>query len=259
MTGIVEFAVRQFENLNVTPLQAVLYIVLIYASLGVLAAITGYRIGKKPDKINSGEKLHSPALIPDTGWDTLAPGQRFHLYLLYVHLIALPVFLFIFNSLGLHPLTLVLCFAYILFCLLWYKRIKYRLMKPFFWIHLLLIAALAGVFWKSPESAAASSRWEGWIMGGGLVLRAILVITSFSALSAELRNPRLKTFLFKFGSGKIYNAVSMAFSALPLMMDRGVSGKSFLANPFRALRKTIHDADDWLHVLQQQNHNQTSK
>ena len=50
-------------------------------------------------------------------------------------------------------------------------------------------------------------------MGGGLVLRAILVITGFSAL--------------------------------PLMMDRGVSGKSFLANLFRALQKIILDADDW--------------
>jgi hypothetical protein len=68
-----------------------------------------------------------------------------------------------------------------------------------------------------------------------------------------LRNPRLKKFLFRLGSQKIYNAVSMAFSALPLMMERGVSGKAFLASPVRALRCTILDANEWLYVFQQQN------
>ena len=140
-------------------------------------------------------------------------------------------------------------FAYILFCLLWYRRIKYRLMKPIFWIHLLILGVLAGFFWESFDAGAESSRWDGWIIGSSLVLRAILVITGVSALSTELRNPGLKTFLFRYGFKKIYNAVSMAFSALPLMMERGVSGRVFLANPFRAFRQMITDADHWLALI----------
>ena len=251
--NIFEFAVRQFKNLDVTPVQAVTYIILIYSALGILAAFTGYRIAKRTPRESPEEKLQVVPLKPNSGWDRPSSEQRFHLSLLILHLLILPVFLFFMNRFGLRPLPLSLSFAYILFCLLWYRRIKYRLMKPIFWIHLLLLGVLAGLFWESPDAAADTSRWNGWILGGSLILRAVLVITGFSALSTELRNPRMKTCLFRHGFRKIYNAVSMAFSALPLMMERGVSGKAFLANPFRALRRTILDADEWLHVFQQKN------
>jgi hypothetical protein len=166
-------------------------------------------------------------------------------------MLLLPVFLYAINKFGLQPLIIGIFAFYIAFCLIWYKRIKYRLMKPVFWIHLVIIGGMAGIFWKSPDTLPVSSRWEGWIMGLSLNLRAVLVVTGFSALSTELRNPRLKTFLFKFGFRKIYPALSMAFSALPFMMERGVSGKSFLLHPIRAIRNLLVDAGYWLYVIQQ--------
>ena len=110
---------------------------------------------------------------------------------------------------------------------------------------------MAGIFWKSHDTVPESGNWEGWIMGLSLNLRAVLVVTGFSALSTELRNPRLKSFLFKFGFSKIYAALSMAFSALPFMMERGVSGKDFLFHPIRAIRNLLADAGYWLYVIQQ--------
>jgi len=251
--NVFEFALRQFKNFDLTPERAVLYIILVYAALGLMAAFIGYRIGKKATGSNSGKVIRHNKLVPDTSWDFLAPGQRFYVFLLILHLVLLPALLFLLNSMGLHPVSLSLCIAYILFCLFWYERIKFRLFKPFFMIHLLIIGALAGFFWESPDSIGNSSHWEGWKMGFSLILRAILVISSFSALSTELRNPRLKTFLFKFGFKKIYFAVTMAFSILPLMIERGASGKSFLANPFKTLNRTLHEANEWLYVLQQKN------
>ena len=124
-------------------------------------------------------------------------------------------------------------------------------MKPVFWIHLIIIGIIAGIFWKSPDTVPESASLEGWIMGLSLNLRAVLVVTGFSALSTELRNPRLKSFLFKFGFSKIYAALSMAFSALPFMMERGVSGKDFLFHPIRAIRNLLADAGYWLYVIQQ--------
>jgi len=251
--NVFDFALRQFKNLDFTPERAFLYIILVYAALGVLAAFTGYRIGKKATGGISGKEIRHNKLVPDTSWDFLAPGQRFHVFLLILHLVLLPALLFLLNSIGLHPLSLSLCIVYILFCLLWYKRIKFRLLKPFFMIHLLIIGALAGFFWESPDSIGRSSNWTGWLMGISLILRAVLVISGFSALSTELRNPSLKTFLFKLGFKKIYYAITMAFSILPLMIERGASGKSFLANPFKTLHRTLLDANEWFYVLQQKN------
>jgi hypothetical protein len=45
----------------------------------------------------------------------------------------------------------------------------------------------------------------------------------------------------------------MAFSALPFMMEKGVSGKEFLAHPVRSIRNLLNDAGEWLYVIQQDN------
>jgi hypothetical protein len=248
-----EFTVRHFKNIDITPVQALLFIVLIYSLAGLLAAVIGYRIGRNPQRDDPVEEIQGNIPVPDSTWDSIAPGQSFSKFLLGIHLIVLPVLLFVNSNIGLKPLILALNIIYILFCLIHYNRIKYRLMKPIFWIHLVLIGVLAGLFWKSPETISGSFHLEGWIMGAGLILRALLVITSFSALSNELRNPELKSYLFKIGFNKIYTAISMAFSALPLMMENGPAGKIYVINPLKALRHNIMMADKWLYVLQQKN------
>ena len=245
------FAIRQFNNIDINPLQALLILVLIYAAIGILAALLATYIVKGITWESNDHILPQRNDLRGTNWDAPASGQNFHLPLLILHLLLLPVFLYAFNKLGLQPLIIGIFAFYIVFCLIWYKRIKYRLIKPVFWIHLVIIGVMAGIFWKSPDTVRESSRWEGWIMGLSLILRAVLVVTGFSALSTELRNPSLKSFLFKFGFSKIYAALSMAFSALPFMLERGVSGKDFLDHPVRAIRNLLADAGHWLYVIQQ--------
>jgi hypothetical protein len=245
------FAIRQFKSIDISPTQALLGLVLIYVAIGILAALLATYIGKGINRESKDHVLPKPNDLKGTNWDTPASGQNFYLPLLIIHLILLPVFLYAFNKLGLQPLIIGIFVIYIVFCLIWYKRIKYRLMKPVFWIHLIIIGLMAGIFWKSNNTIPDSSRWEGWGMGLSLIIRAVLVVTGFSALSTELRNPSLKSLLFKFGFHKIYTALSMAFSALPFMMERGVSGKDFLFHPIRAIRNLLADAGYWLYVIQQ--------
>ncbi len=245
------FAIRQFNNIDISPTQALLILVLIYVAIGILAALLATYIGKGINLERKDHPLPQANDLKGTNWDTTASGQKFYLPLLILHLILLPVFLYAFNRLGLQPLILGIFAIYIVFCLVWYKGIKYRLMKPVFWIHLIIIGLMAGIFWKSNDTIQGAISWEGWIIGLGLILRAILVVTGFSALSTELRNPSLKSFLFKFGFHKIYAALSMAFSALPFMMERGVSGRDFLFHPIRGIRSLLADAGNWLYVVQQ--------
>ena len=82
--NIFEFALKQFKNIDLTPERAVLYVILVYAALGVLAAISGYRIGKKATTGNPRKEIQHNKLVLDTSWDFLAPGQRFHMFLLFL-------------------------------------------------------------------------------------------------------------------------------------------------------------------------------
>jgi hypothetical protein len=245
------FATRQFNNIDISPAQALLILVLIYVSVGSLAGLLATYIGKGITKERKYHILPRPTDLKETTWDAPASGQKFYLPLLLLHLLLLPSFMYAFNILGFQPLIIGIFGVYIVLCLIWYQRIKYRLMKPVFWIHLIIIGLMAGIFWKANDTLPESSSREGWIMGLSLILRAVLVVTGFSALSTELRNPRLKSFLFKVGFHKIYAALSMAFSALPLMMERGVSGKVFLLHPIRGIRNLLGDAAYWLYVIQQ--------
>jgi hypothetical protein len=245
------FAIRQFNNIDISPAQALVILVLAYVAMGILAALLAIHIGKGIRMENKDHSLPRTNDQRGTDWETPASGQKFFLPLLIMHLVLLPLFLFIFNKLGFKPLIIGIFAGYIAFCLAWYKRIKFRLMKPVFWIHLIIIGIMAGIFWKSNDSMHDAGGLEGWIIGLGLILRAMLVVTGFSALSTELRNPRLKSFLFTFGFHKIYTALSMSFSALPFMMERGVSGKDFLFHPIRSIRKLMADAGYWLYVIQQ--------
>lgn len=245
------FAIRQFNNIDISPTQALLILVLIYVSIGILAGLLATYIGKGIAWESKDHILTPPTDLKGTNWDAPARGQNFYLPLLILHLLLLPVFLYAFNKIGFQALIIGVFTVYIVFCFIWYKRIKYRLIKPVFWIHLIIIGLMAGIFWKSNGTNTDAINWEGWIMGLSLILRAVLVVTGFSALSTELRNPRLKLFLFKFGFHKIYAALSMAFSALPFMMERGVSGKDFLLHPIRGIRYLLADAGYWLYVIQQ--------
>ena len=247
------FVIRQFNNIDITPITAFLILVLIYVITGIFATLLALYIGKGVDRESKDRNIPNQNDLRNTNWDAPASGQKFHLPLLILHLILLPVFLYSFNKSGLQPVIIGIFAIYIVFCLTWYNRIKYRLKKPVFWIHLIIIGLMAGIFWNSNDTVAASNRWEGWFMGLSLIIRAVLVVIGFSALSSELRNPSLKFFLFKFGFHKIYTALSMAFSALPFMMERGVSGKAFLFHPIRGIRNLLADAGYWLYVIQQHN------
>ena len=249
--NLFRFAIRQFDHIDISPAQALFMLVLVYAVIGVFAALLALYIGKGviPGSHSQGNPhIKAPG---NADWEAPAGDQKFYLPLLILHLFLIPVFLFAFGTTGLHPLITGIFVGYITFCLLWYKRIRYRLIKPVFWVHLVIIAVMAGFFWRSPGMVPGPGRLEGWIIGLGLILRAVLVVTGFSALSIELRNPGLKSFLFKLGFSQLYAALSMAFSTLPYMMEKGVPGKEFLAHPIRSIRYMLADAGQWLYVMQQ--------
>jgi hypothetical protein len=81
-------------------------------------------------------------------------------------------------------------------------------------------------------------------------LRATIIVSAFSGLSVEIRNPRVTRYLLGIGFGNAYAALSLSFNSLPAMLDRAASMSSFLKKPLLAFSKMILEAELWLECYQ---------
>jgi len=134
---------------------------------------------------------------------------------------------------------------------MYYKRIIHRLKKPFFWSQLLLMTLLAGLFWHSPEGSDFPTG-SGFMVGLEMSLRAVLIVSAFSGLSVEIRNPRVTRYLLEIGFGRAYAALSLAFNSLPAMLDRSATLSTFLKRPVYSFSRMLLEADMWLECYQTQ-------
>jgi hypothetical protein len=119
------------------------------------------------------------------------------------------------------------------------------LKKPFFWSQLIIMTAIAIFFWD-PAEAAAGNLKNGLLVGLEMSFRAIVVITSFSGLSVEIRNPAITNAVFNHGLTHFYFAVSLAFNSLPVMLDRSAKSSSFFKKPVQSFSNILYDAELWL-------------
>jgi len=244
------FIKNQLGLQEADPEDLILAILLIYIVLGALAALTGYLIGTQARKKN--RKGETPKQLSDpfaSSWQRTHPDRPFRLMLFFIHLIMIPFMLILINRFGLHPVTLVPSGLYLAALLFHYKRILKRLTKPFFWSQLVLMTLIAGFFWHPPEGSDYKFN-SGFLIGLEMSLRAVLIVSSFSALSVEIRNPRIINHLINQGFGNAYAALSLAFNSLPVMLDRSADFKKFIQKPWATFSALVFEAELWLESYQ---------
>ncbi len=117
-------------------------------------------------------------------------------------------------------------------------------------MQLLFITMLATLFWNNFDFSEQSTHWQGLLIGVKMNLRALLVVIGFTAISVELRSPKIKNYLFKKGFKKIYLSLSLAFNALPLMMNSMAKPRVFITSPLKSISIAISQADGWLMIFQ---------
>ncbi|MCX6223279.1 MAG: DUF2478 domain-containing protein [Bacteroidia bacterium] len=230
LNRLVQYAAKQLKIESVNGIDVLIILLVIYMVAGALAAITGWRVSE-----NIGEHKAQTA-----GWKIspertnrlfgFSERQSFSVILLAGHIIVLTILLLGMNRFGvqywLPPVA-----VYSLFCLLRYKRALYQLLRPRFWIQMILITLLSTILLQS----VATGHWfdrSGFEAGIMMNLRAFLVLTAFTALSTELKNPLVKALVFRKGFANLYKSVSLAFSVLPGIIE-------LTANNGR--RMTIHN------------------
>ena len=160
------------------------YLALVYVALGLASGIMGIRAGRILD---DQPRAALPGMNFRQGKEMeVLDSQRFYPALLVLHVLILVVVLFLLNDRPVYA-ALVLAIPYAGFVIFRYSHVLRRLLRPLLWIQLLVILAIAILFWNG---LSAGSVWdpEGLMVGLKMVMRALILVLAFSAISTELKN-----------------------------------------------------------------------
>ena len=252
--NIVNFALKQFGIEEAKPVEILLALLLVYAVFGILAALMGRYIGKKAISYQNAkydfnvQNKHER----DKDFFELKEGQKTSSLMLIIHIIAVPLGLYLLNAFETR-IGFAFIGTYIIAIGFIYRHALRRLRKPFFWLQLLIIVLLSALFWDVGNEEGKWFSLEGFWVGVEMIVRAIFIIIAFSAISVELRNEKVRNFIFNVGIGKFYKAVGMAFTALPMMISFLPGSKEIVRHPMQSLLKPLIMADEWLEILKKEN------
>jgi hypothetical protein len=246
---IFHFFAKQVRIENADPRTLVLIVLVTYTVMGITSALFGYIIGKKSIKPQLDRKDYHPEQIDHQNILSIDPTQQFSIYLFILHLFAIPVGLLAINFFS-KGLVVPLILLYSLFCVYKYKRSLRRLLKPVFWGQLMFILFIASINWKEISSGGPVFEQKNILIGLEMIIRAVFVVVAFSSLSVELRNPVVRETLFNKGFDKIYLALGLSFSALPLMIEAIPKPKFFFRYPLRSFSNMMMQAKEWQRVFE---------
>lgn len=250
--NIVNFALKQFGLEEAEPIQILVVMLIFYAIFGILAGILGYYIGHKSIKLKDHQndfKLDRP---PEKQQDffMIEKNKNTFIPLLIIHIIAIPTGLYLikyFNDFR----GFLFISLYILVFGFYYRNAMRKLRKPVFWMQLVIIILLAAFFWDTEKGEGIWVSMDGVFIGLEMIVRALFIVTAFTGISVELHNQSVRNFLFKIGFGQFYQAVGMAFGALPIMISLLPTSKEILKSPAKSLLKPLIMADQWVMVFKE--------
>ncbi len=245
LKGMYDFFIRHLRLSDHHPVWLLFFIAALYLLAGVIAAVLGYRSGnrylyqQKTEESAKKVSLQAVNLVRSTG----KPGA-YSIYSLVLAIISMSLCLLLLNNNWIIP-ALIVAFFFLGFSFFRYGKSLKRLMKLALWLQFFLITFLASFLWNSIAGNAFFSM-DGLMVGLKMIFRAILFITGFSVISIELRNPLIKSILYKKGFSSLYQSLSLSFSALPGIISSMPESKVLLKKPFQAFSVLFQQAEGLL-------------
>jgi len=222
------------KKLNISQMDAfefILIILGIYLLWGLIAGLTGYIIGNKAKKLGSHYALSAKGESTDDFFP-LNKNQSFQLKLLLLNVMSIPLGLLLVNIVNI-TLGIIFMMGYIIFALNKYKNSMRRLKKPIFWVQLVVIILLASIFGGQEQEQLMVFNVGGLLYGLEISLRAFFIVIAFTALSVELRNPKIQEKMNSNFSKSLYESLSISFGVLPRVIKALPRPTEFFTHPFR--------------------------
>ncbi len=237
------FAAKNLGVSSFGPFDLVLAFWLIQMLFGVIVAIIAVRIGKKAIRLDDEQMpiMEEGRHAMSFGLD---PTQQFSLILLILISVGIVAGLLL---LSFYPLWIatIYCLLFIAFNFYQYRRSLNRLKKPGLWIMLISVILLSAIFLDGLQRREFFTL-NGVVIGTRMSLRAIVILVGFSAVSIELRNPKILDWFIKHSMQDFPRALGVAFETLPRFMSVLSAQKQLWKRLGQVLPQMLYYSKQWL-------------
>lgn len=240
------YLLKQLHMPQLNPYLLLFSILTLYAVAAFLATILGVKAGKKA--LQESQKTLAVEFSKNQQLFVNPSHQKYATGWLILHIVAIIGGLFML-SYAPYYIAIAIVIAYMLFVRIKYPNSFRRIAQPKFWIQLLILVVFAGIFFNGFQSKSLFDM-QGILAGILMSFRALLLVTAFSAISFELRNPVVKAVLYKRGFSQLYVALGLAFGALPSLLEQFMKPKMLLKSPSNQIAHLLNYADHLLHTYQ---------
>lgn len=228
--NLFQFAAKQLNIPDAGPRELLVLLLGGYTILGLLAGWMAFRVSRI--------KVADNTITAGGHQWTRREGQQseipLHAVWIFVHIVVLVSGLLLMNKIGLMSF-LILAIPYFAFLLFRYKQGMRKIARTSLWYQLAFMAALSALFYDFPSYSDSIGTIKGLKTGVELMLRALFVISSFTALSIELRNPVVEVFLRKRGFSDLHSMMHLAFAMLPEVIASMPDFKTIFRSPLGAV------------------------
>ncbi len=219
----------------------IVILLIVYALFGLLAAITGIRVGRKMVKQPVSD---SPPVLIQPSPDTEHKKDNEFKYSITWLLVNISLIISSFILLNLAT-WVVWSLAITGIVIIWsvrYKRALRQLSKPKFWI-LFVFITLVTAFVFTKAQTGENSLLKGLMTGLQMNFRAIVIIVGFSVLGTELYNPVVRNFFLRTSFKNLPLALELSVESLPLFIANIPDFKTMMRNPVSIFYQVVSHAD----------------
>ena len=240
-SDLLKFAQKQLNIKTDIVWMPIILLLIVYALFGLLAAVTGIRVGRK--MLRQPVQELPVAINQLSGEVARNSGREFNYSVswLFINIILIICSFILLNR----TIWVVWSLAITGIVIVWavrYKRALRQLAKPKFWILFVFITLItAFVFTEARHSE--NSLFQGLLTGIQMNFRAIVIIMGFSVLGTELYNPVVRNFFLRTSFKNFPLALELSVESLPLFVAKIPDFKSMMKNPVSIFYQVILHAD----------------
>ncbi len=248
--NLLRFAQKQLNIKTEIIWMPIIVLLVVYALFGLLASITGIRVGRK---MLSQPLQDSSLIFKQPSGEVIRKDDKVFNYSITWLIINIVLIISSFILLSKSD-WVIWSSAITVIVIIWsvrYKRALRQLSRPKFWI-LFVFITLVTAFVFTKAQPGENSVITGLLTGIQMNFRAVVVIVGFSVLGTELYNPAVRTFFLRTSFKNLPLALELSAESLPLFIANIPDFKSLIKDPVSIFSLVISHADKRLNEIREQ-------